>query len=817
MTRTRKLLLVLLLVVLLVVALPAGWFAWRCRRALPAYDGEQPLAGLQQPVRVLRDERAVPHLYAGNLDDLFFAQGYVHAQERLWQMDLLRRQARGQLAEIFGRAAIELDKENRLLGLGSVADRGVENLDDETRAQLQAYARGVNAYIESRSGPLAFSGLPIEFVLLGYRPEPWQPGDSLGVALNMYKLLTTSWPREMNRARVSERVGDERAADLYVTRSAEDRPIAEPVAAPRRPPRERVFVALDCRHSFSLADSSENLGYGARPVPARLGQSFGGATAWQEAGKYGASNNWVVAGSRTASGAPLLADDMHLPHTVPSIWFINHLQSPEVDVAGFSLPGLPWVIVGHNQRIAWGFTNSNADVQDLFIERFDPENPSLYMTPTGWQAVQRRVEHINIRGGEVEDFEVLETRHGPIVHEDGAAKLALQWIALDAANLAFSFLALNQAQGWDEFRQALARFAGPSQNVVYADADGNIGYHVFGRVPARRNGRGQVPVPGDTVHFDWVSVIPFEFLPHAFNPPTGALATANNRTVPDNYPYYITDQWMSPARIGRIYQLLEEDRRFTPEDFLRIQGDVVSLPEKALAAHLVAAGVATPTPHPADRAQALAALAEWDGAMGAEQAAPLIVITVRSQLMEALLRPHLGDDWRQYSWFNASVFLENVLSERPARWLPAGVESYEALLMAALDRALDQLRRETRLAAVSSLRWGEQWRVRFVHPVGDRIPFLRRWFSVSGRPQSGGPNSVKQTHRMAGVSQRMVVNFADLDQTLMNITLGESGHVASPHYRDQFEAWFEIRSFPAPFSDAAVERAARHRLNLVPQ
>jgi len=324
-------------------------------------------------------------------------------------------------------------------------------------------------------------------------------------------------------------------------------------------------------------------------------------------------------------------------------------------------------------------------------------------------------------------------------------------------------------------------------------------------------------VPGDTVHFDWVDVIPFDHLPHAFNPATGVLATANNRTVPDNYPYYITDQWISPARIGRIYQLLEEDRRFEPQDFLRIQGDVVSLPDKSLAAHLVAAGAAIATPHPAERAQSLAALAEWDGAMQAELAAPLIVVTVRSQLMETLLRPHLGDDWRQYSWFNAPVFLENVLTERPARWLPEGAGGYDALLMAALDRALDQLRRETQTANVSSLHWGDQWRVRFVHPVGDRIPLLRRWFSVGGLPQSGGPDSVKQTHRMAGVSQRLVVNFADLDQTLMNITLGESGHVASPHYRDQFEAWFEIRSFPAPFSDAAVERAARHRLHLVPR
>ncbi len=793
MARRRNSLLALLIFSLVVLLLPLGWFVWRAWRAVPSYDGDLHLAGLRQPVRIVRDERAVPHLYAHNLDDLFFAQGYVHAQERLWQMDLLRRTARGQLAEIFGPSGLPVDKENRLLGLGSVADRAAETVDPDTRQQLEAYARGVNAFIDSQSGWLLTSGLPIEFVLLRYRPEPWQPADSLAVGLNMSKLLTTVWPRELLRVQVSERVGPDRAADLYVSRSDLDRPIAEPVEGPKPRRRERVFVAYGCRH-------------GLQP-PAGV-----------EAVPTAASNNWVVAGTRSAAGSPLLADDMHLPHGVPSIWFINHLKAPEadVDVIGFSLPGLPWVIAAHNGRVAWGFTNLMADTQDLFIERFDPEDPSLYMTPTGWQTVQRRMEHISVRGAEDVDLEVLEARHGPIVHDDGEFKLALQWTARDTNELSFPFLPVNQAQDWEEFTEALADYGGPPQNVVYADADGNIGYHAAGRLPLRRNGRGLMPVEGESTRFDWIDYVPFEQMPHAFNPPGGVLATANNRVVPEDYPYYVTDQWVAPARIARIYQLLEEDKQFTPDDFLRIQGDRVSLPDRFLAEQLLAAGAAA-SAHPPERAQALAVLQGWDGSMDAEQAAPVLTTAVSERLLEELLRPYLGDDWGSYRWFMSPVFLENVLRQRPERWLPEEYQSYDEMLLAVLDHTLQKLHPQEGTFNVQQLHWGQRTRVRFAHPFGDRLPVLRRWFSVGGQPQSGGRYSVKQTGRTFGPSERMVVDFADLDRTLMNITLGQSGHVASPHYQDQFRAWLEVRSFPAPFTNAAVERAARHTLHLLPQ
>ncbi|MEE8200218.1 MAG: penicillin acylase family protein [Candidatus Acidoferrales bacterium] len=807
MTRGRKLFLALLLLAVLTLLLPAGWFLWRTHHALPPYDGQVNVAGLQRPVRILRDERAVPHLSAASLEDLLFAQGYVHAQERLWQMETLRRTVRGQLSEILGPATVKVDKDYRRLNLGGVADRAVAQLDAPIRLQLEAYARGVNAYIESHPGSPLFSGLPIEFALLNYRPEPWRPGDSLAIGLYMFRVLYTSWPTELARSRVADEVGPERAADLYVGQTDRDHPLAEPVAAPRRLRRQRIFIARRL---------SQQAGVCAHSLPELLaGQPAPTSPA--------ASNNWVLSGAHTASGAPLLANDTHLFHSAPSIWFLNHLTSPEVDVLGFSVPGIPLVIIGHNERIAWGVTNMMVDVQDLFIERFNPEDPSLYMTPTGWQRVQRRVEHIRVRGGETLDYEVLETRHGPIIHDDGNFKLALQWTARDPSLLTLPLLALNQARNWEEFTQALNHWSWAPQNFVYADREGNIGYYGAGRIPRRRTGYGQLPVPGDSSQFDWVEYIPFQALPHAFNPESGRLATANNRIVPDDYPYYLTDRWVAPSRIHRIFQLLQEEKKFTPEDFLRVQGDILSLPDLFLAEQVLAAarpangGAEATDSHPPRRAEALEALRGWDGRMRAEQSAPALTNALRTALLEELLRPYLGDDWELYSWFMSPVFLENVLKERPERWLPEGYANYDELLLAALDRGVEHVLEETRAPTVSQVRWGEQLRVRFVHPLGERLPVLRRWFSLGGQPQSGGRYTVKQTHRTGGVSMRFVMNFADPDASLMSLTLGQSGHLASPHYHDQLPAWLQVRSFPAPFSDTAVERAARHTFHLLPR
>ena len=796
MSRWRKILVTALILLALGLLAPAGAFYWRARRALPRTGGDFRLKGLQQPARVLRDSSGAPHIYAETLEDVAFVQGFVHAQERLWQMDLLRRTARGRLSEIFGPAALEIDKENRLLGLGRVADRAAELLPGNDKKLLDAYARGVNAYIGSRDGNPLTAGLPIEYALLGFRPEPWQPGDTLAVGLNMFKLLTNRWKSELARLQVEDRVSADLAADLFVGRSQYDHPIAVPLPTKLRPRRVRTILANNCQHP--------------------LGEMLNAAAP----ATIAASNNWVVAGAHTESGSAMLANDMHLPHTVPAVWFMNHLTGPNLDVTGFSLPGIPFVVVGHNKNIAWGLTNLGADVQDLFVETFDPEDASRYLAPRGWQTAQRRVERIEVRGEEPVDFEVVETRHGPIVHEDGNFKFALQWTARDTEQLSFSFLAVNRASNWEEFTAAMAGYGGPAQNAVYADRNGHIGYHAIGRLPLRRTVLGYLPVPGDSAEFDWNGYVPFEMMPHNFDPPEGVLATGNNRVVPSGYPVYITDRWMNPSRIHRIYQVLtealESNQKLTPQDMLRLQGDIVSLPNLWVARHILDAA-STTDDHPALRAQALELLRGWDGQMSAESTAPLIADLTRRQLLQELLEPKLGNDWRTYNWWMAPVFLENVLRNRPPRWLPSGQPDYDAFLLEAFDRALAALLDQSRTPALDKLRWGDQMKVRMSHLVGGRLPLLRRWFSVTGKPQSGGRYTVKQTGRGFGPSERLVVDFSGLDATLMNITMGQSGHFLSPHYKDQFPAWFEVRGLMSPFTPAAVERGAQHTLQLLPQ
>ncbi|MFQ5818215.1 MAG: penicillin acylase family protein [Terriglobia bacterium] len=544
------------------------------------------------------------------------------------------------------------------------------------------------------------------------------------------------------------------------------------------------------------------------------------------AGRYAAgSNNWVVTGTRTAAGKPLLANDPHLPHTLPAIWFAVHLKSPELNVAGVSLPGMPFVLLGHNQRIAWGMTNLWPDVQDLYIERFHPDEPNRYLTPAGWQPVGRRLETIRVRGEPDVQLEVLRTRHGPIVHDDGQQKLALRWTALEPALLALSFYEINRAQNWDEFLSALALYGGPTQNVVYADVEGTIGYYGAGRVPLRRRGRGEVPVAGEVSDYEWVGTIPFPEMPQAFNPPLGILASANNRVVPDDYPHYLTDRWDPPYRIARIYEVLENQTGFEPQDFLRLQGDIASHPDFVLAQQLAAAARDLP-----ELAEAVSILDTWDGRMRAGDAAPLLTATARRILLEKLLRPKLGAEWEAYSWLSSPVFLENVLRARPARWLPAGPEAedyadYDALLRATLRETVAHLAAEFRLpragnrprqGALRALRWGNHLQVHFVHPLSYIWPrFLGRWLNVGG-PQSGGRYAVKQMTRQFGPSMRMVVDLANFDNSLLNITVGQSGHVLSPYYRDQYAAWDAVESFPFPFSDAAVAQAARHHLQLLP-
>jgi penicillin amidase len=791
-----------------VLVFAAGW--WIVHRALPQLDGAASLPGLKQEVTVDRDVWGVPHIRASSLEDLLTAQGYVLAQDRLWQMDVLRRVAAGQLAEVFGPVGLERDREFRTLGLYLAADREAAQLDPQMRTMLEAYARGVNCYMDEHR-----SKLPWEFVAMGYEPRPWRPADSLLIAGYMYQTLTSTWKAELRRSIVSELVGPERAADLYAVDSPLDHVIvggeqASPVTARAAPGRNPARKSPPTRHLPQPIGQAPrpSLAYRHWPEAKAMLEQF------EEEVRAGfGSNNWVVAGTRTASGKPLLANDTHLPLNIPCIWYMLHLTAPGWNVKGFTLPGAPLVIIGHNDRIAWGFTNNGADVQDLYIESFSRTNPRQYLVNGSYVDTQVRTESIHVKRHPDEVVDVMVTRHGPIVQRAGGRAYALRWTATEPGGLSGSYAIVGAARNWEEFRDALRQVPGPAQNAVYADVDGNIGFIVAARIPMRKKGNGSTPVPGDTDDYEWTGYVPFDELPQVLNPPDGMIATANARVVGPSYPHHLTDRWASPYRTARIYELLEQKTRLQPADFLAMQTDIVSLPHRFLAEQLVRAShAATPKD---ERAKTLIGRVEgWDGRAQANSVETAFVEYTRRALMRNLLRPYLGEETGLYDWREA-VFLEMVLRERPARWLPADFHSYDELLMASADLAVGRLTRDTKSSDSSAWRWGRLNALVMLHPLG-RSGWRQRLLSIGPMEQAGSVYTVKAAQPSHGPAIRFVADLADFNNSLMNMTLGQSGQAGSTHYRDQFSAWFEGHAVAAPFSDAAEERIRAHRLRLLP-
>jgi penicillin amidase len=787
LTRALAILFILLL---LIAGSASAWLYWQARASLPQLDGTLRVAGLAAPVEVRRDARGVPHIRAQSAEDLFFAQGYISAQDRLWQMDVSRRLATGELSEIFGERTLGLDIGNRTLGLRRIAERAAKELDEDSRRMFSAFARGVNAFIKSHD-----RRLPIEFTLLRYRARPWRETDSIGVALNMAKTLNTTWHDDLRRGRVCAQIAPELCADLYPDRSALDRPVAQTV--PLTPAETR-------RAQVGLVPQS--------PTHDPLLKAFVSFPTETSAGV--GSNNWVLSGAHTQSGKPLLANDPHLGHSVPSVWYMVHLQTPGINVTGVSLPGLPAVIIGHNQHIAWGVTNTGPDVQDLYIERFDPRDPKKYLHQGKWVDAEVRDEVIKIRGNEDYHLEVRSTRHGPIVSDHGQRNLALQWIPHLPRSFSFPFGKIDQARNWQEFVAALRSFGYPMQNFVYADVDGNIGYYAAGWVPIRKRGDGTIPVDGSTDDYDWTGCVPFEDLPHTYNPVSGLLATANGRVVPNDYPYLISREWDAPYRTARIYQLLEAGSRHALADMLRIQSDIYALYDQWLAQQVVVAAQKR-APQSPEAQHALGALRDWGGEARASSPAPLICQVTHQALLERLLRPRLGDDLTDYSSPMSLVFVQNVVRNNWTRWLPPGDDDFDATLVKSLEAGVSRIPRIVGSTDPAAWRWGDTIPLTFHHPLGG-LPLLGRLLNVGPFPQAGNGITVKQTTPSIGPSMRMVVDLADLDNSVQNITLGQSGQILSPYYRDQFEAWYEGKSFPMLFSDSAIEKGTRHRLVLEP-
>lgn len=771
------------------------------RALLPQLDGTLPLTGLRAPVTVLRDRHGVPTLRASSLADLYLAQGYVTAQDRLWQMDELRRLGAGELAEVFGPIALPIDREQRILGLETVARRSLALASPQERVFLDRYALGVNAFIASHPHTL-----PLEFHLLRYAPRPWRAEDSLLLAGVMSKNLNYyTVAHALDREWVIARAGAQRAADLYVNRSAYDRlPWLPPDASKPLPGPGSVAAAPAAETAVPVVP---RLAWLWRPqLLSRTSPSLPG-----EQPSVDGSNAWAVAGSHTASGRPMLSNDMHLGYQVPGLWYEIHLTAGAVDVAGVSLPGVPGVIVGHNQRIAWGFTNAMAAVTDLYVETFNARHE--YLTPAGWRTPATRIERIHVRGRPDVRLTVTLTRHGPLISDllPGEQRaLALSWTLYEGVRM--PFFDLDRAQNWQQFRAALTRLDAPALNAVYADVDGHIGFQVAGRIPLRLAGDGSVPVRGADDACAWRGDIPFAQLPGSFDPPSGVIASANGRVTGANYPYPISSEWEAPWRQARIAAQLQSARGLQPADLLALQNDVASPPDWFAAQRLAAAVLVTPDA-PARARRAARLLRAWDGRMSLQSVGATLATRSELALTQQLLEPVLGDGWQRYRTFASSVWLDDLLHEEPARWLPPGFRGYSQLYVSAVQAAVSA---SDAPADVGSWRWGLVHRLAIRHPLLDRVPLLRRWAQPGVVALPGGAHTLKQITTRVVPSERLTVDLADLDRSTLNGLTGQSGQIGSPYYLDQWPAWSQGTSLPLAWSGQAVNRAARHRLVLQP-
>jgi len=786
------------LAIILLVLL--AWFMSIARAALPELDGSVSVPGLSAPVSVTRNSQGVPTIEAANLDDLFFAQGYVTAQDRLFQMDLMRRAAAAELSEVVGEVALKHDRQQRILGIRAAAEKGIAAITPEDRQQFNAYAQGVNAFIKWHG-----ERLPLEFRLLHYTPRPWNVQDSLMIAYQMVQTLSTSPRDALTRERILAKLGPELTSDLYVNTSWRDHP---PGADPPTP--EPLPPVSDKSSRTAVIFAS----------PHRITELL-----WQpwlepffRNGNFPiGSNNWVVSGAHTVTGKPLLSNDMHLGHQMPNLWYEAHLRSGSFDVAGVTLPGYPYVIVGHNQRVAWGFTNVGPTVEDVYVEKFN--ELGQYLTTQGWKQPDTRHEVIKIKGKPDVALDVQSTRHGPIVTElepGESRKIALRWTLYEG--IRSPFFKIDSAQTWQEFRHAFSELDAPAQNVVYADVDGNIGYQTTGKIPIRASGDGSLPVDGSDNAHEWTGYIPFDKLPSVFNPSSGVIGTANSRITPDGYPYSVSIEWEAPWRTDRIYRVLESGKKFSRADMLSLETDTSSELDRFMADKIVDAIDHAGNPSPQAR-KAANILRQWNGQMSAESAAPTIASETRDELKRLLLESKLGtanDDsqlsWKSYKWMQETVWLENVLTTQPARWLPQNFSNYNELILAATEHALKKAPQE-----LGSWRWGSQNSLTIQNPILGQVPILRRWSGTGTNPQSGSVYTVKAVGHAHGPSERFTADISDWDMSTLNTVTGQSGNFLSPYYMDQWQAWYTGYTFALQFSRTAVVNSAAHRLLLEPK
>ncbi len=776
------------------------------RQSLPTTNGESSVAGLGSKVDVLRDGYGIPHIYATNLNDAAYAMGFVHAQDRLWQMEINRRIGSGRLAEVLGPAALDTDRFLRTIGVRRSAESNLAILDATTQDLLTAYSAGVNAFLATN--PV----LPVEFMLTGARPEPWTPVDSIVWVKMMAWDLGGNWRSELLRMRLAQTMPMARINE-FLPPYPGDAPL--PTAD-----LKEVYDGLE-KEAIRLAADDMNRVMAA--APAELPEGAG-------------SNNWVVAGSRSASGKPLLANDPHLSLTAPAVWYFAHVQTPEGNLIGATLPGVPFITLGRNDRIAWAYTNTGPDVQDLYLERLDATGG--YITPSGPAPFTIITETIKVKGAEDVKLEVRISRHGPIISDVAKSALdvtprgyaiAFAWTALAEDDLTVQASAeLSRAGNWTDFLSATGKFGAPQQNMLYADVDGNIGYVAPGRIPVRKaenDLKGLAPAPGWDAKYDWAGFIAFDQLPQSFNPASGRLWTANDKITAPGYRPFITSEWQPPYRSDRIGQLLEATPKHDITSFARMHADVASTALKEAMPYLLATDTKTENGR-----RALSMLKAWDGEMRKDLPEPLIAAAWWRELTKRIYADELGDAFRP-NWSQRAPFMLNVLADRggQSRWCddvktPA-VETCAEALSLSLEAALNDLQKRYG-SDMGNWRWGEAHGARHEHRPFGRQPFLARIFDIS-MPSSGDSYTVNvgqhylndETAPFANrhaPSLRAIYDLSDPEKSVFIHSGGQSGNRLSSHYKDFTEAWANGQYIPMITDRKRIESAKHDTLRLVP-
>ncbi len=833
----------ILLILLLITAVLGALGYILVRRSWPQVSGELEVAGLLQPVEVLRDARGIPHIYASTDHDLFFAQGYVHAQDRFWQMDYWRHIGSGRLSELLGADQLDIDRFLRTLGWDRLASQEFEAADSYTQAALVSYSDGVNAYVESHAGAeLSFEYAILKLTNWSYEPEPWTPANSITWGKVMAWLLRSNLDTEIERAMLAKTFSPADLERLYPP-YPQDHPVIVGGSGVQGPTAAAQGAAATAALMADVAQKTTSLD----ELLGKAGSDIG-------------SNNWVVAGSMTESGMPLLANDPHLPAQIPSIWYEMGLHCVPVglacglEAAGFSFAGVPGVILGHNGTIAWGATNAGHDVMDLYIERINPDNPDQYEFRGEWRDMEIRTELLQAPGRDPVELTVRSTLHGPIisdVYEDledfdlraGVTvpehyAISLRWTALQPTSLVDTFIGLNKAQSWEDFREALSTFLVPGQNIVYADREGNIGYQSTGIVPIRSSGDGTAPVPGWTGEYEWSGFIPFDEMPRSFNPQEGYLVTANNRPVGGGYPHMLAEQWAYGYRAQRIVDMIEAATAPIHPSYLRaMQADARDLFAEVLVPYLTGL---VPTSDLARQGQAL--LSGWreEGTgedvfsgtyqMDEDSAAAAVYGAVWNRLLAISVGDELGGEFAPEGGSRWFTVMTALLDDPENPWwdyrFTEEVETRDDILLQALEEGMADtaagLGGDPR-----SWRWGSLHTVNFENQtLGQSGIGPIEWLFNRGTYRTGGSSSVPNATSWDASegfavavlpSMRMVVDFAQLDASTWIHSTGQSGHAFHPNYVDLAEAWAAVESHTMPWTKEAVEAVMTDRLVMVPK